>query len=309
VLGSWEVRQHFTFYVLRFTPYSLSVNPYEQFVATLAKIHRDARGLPLGAFPMPAHLPPSVNAPRALIFSPHPDDEVIIGALPLRLLRELNWRVVNVAVTQGSNPARQAERWQELTACCAHIGFGLVQSAPGGLDDINLAARDVDRAAWGRSVARIADILREHQPRAIFLPHDDDWNVTHIGTHHLVVDALKSLGPRFECLAVETEFWGAMRSPNLMVESSERDLVDLLIALSFHAGEVRRNPYHVRMPAWLIDNVRRGSELVGGQGGPAPDFQFATLYRLRRWRGGQFEDVFQGGKFLGVGESPSTLFS
>jgi len=87
------------------------------------------------------------------------------------------------------------------------------------------------------------------------------------------------------------------------------DVVDLLMALSFHAGEVQRNPYHVRMPAWLIDNVRRGGELVGGQGGPAPDFQFATLYRFRRWREGQFEDVFKGGNFLAAGESPATLFS
>jgi LmbE family N-acetylglucosaminyl deacetylase len=285
------------------------VNPYEQFVSSLAKIHRDARGLPLGCLPMAAHPPPAADAPRALIFSPHPDDEVIIGALPLRLLRELKWDVINVAVTQGSNPARKVERWKELTACCAHIGFGLVQAAPGGFEAINPAGRAADPAAWGRSVARIADILREHHPRAIFLPHDDDWNVTHIGTHHLVVDALKSLGPRFECFAVETEFWGAMRSPNLMVESTERDLVELLVALSFHGGEVKRNPYHVRMPAWLIDNVRRGSELVGGQGGPAPEFQFATLYRLRRWRDGQFEDVFTGGKFLAASESAGLLFS
>ena len=41
--------------------------------------------------------------------------------------------------------------------------------------------------------------------------------------------------------------------------------------------EVRRNPYHLRMPAWMMDNVRRGAELVGGQGSPAPDFCFCDL--------------------------------
>ena len=283
--------------------------PYEQFVSGLAKIHRDARGLPLGGVPMPAHPPPAAGAPQALIFSPHPDDEVIIGALPLRLLRELRWNVINVAVTLGSKKARRAERWIELTACCNSIGFGLVQTAPDGLEDITPEARVDKSGAWCHSVACIAEILNEHQPRAIFFPNDRDWNRTHIGTYHLVVDALRLLKSRFECLIVETEFWGAMRSPNLMVESTERDVVDLLIALSFHTGEVRRNPYHVRMPAWLIDNVRRGSELVGGQGGPAPDFQFATLYRMRRWRGGQFEDVFTGGKFLAADESAEVLFS
>ncbi len=41
---------------------------------------------------------------------------------------------------------------------------------------------------------------------------------THIGTHFLVMDALKSLPAKFECHVVETEFWGAMETPNLMVE-------------------------------------------------------------------------------------------
>jgi LmbE family N-acetylglucosaminyl deacetylase len=59
----------------------------------------------------------AANAPTALIFAPHPDDEVIIGGLPLRLLRELKLNVVNVAVTLGSRAERQAERWQELKNC------------------------------------------------------------------------------------------------------------------------------------------------------------------------------------------------
>ena len=285
------------------------MNPYTRFVSSFAQVLHDAQSLPLGGLPMPQHAKPAPDAPRALIFSPHPDDEVIIGALPLRLLRELKWNIINVAVTLGSKKARRAERWIELKACCNYIGFGLVQTAPGGLDHINAPARTAEPAAWSRSVARIAEILREHRPRAIFLPHDDDWNITHIGTHHLVADALRTLGDSFECLAVETEFWGAMRSPNLMVESSESDIADLLAALSFHVGEVKRNPYHIRMPAWLVDNVRRGGELVGGQGGAAPDFQFATLYRLRRWRNGRMEDLLEGGKFLSAKDSPAALFA
>jgi hypothetical protein len=47
---------------------------------------------------------------------------------------------------------------------------------------------------------------------------------------------------------------------------------------------------------------------VGGQGGAAPDFQFATLYRLRRWREGRFEEVLEGGKFLASNETPAALF-
>lgn len=284
------------------------MNPYVTFVAGLGRLLQAAKAAPLGSVPKPAHPAPSVQAPCALIFSPHPDDEVIIGGLALRLLREARWRVLNVAVTQGSNKARQAPRWQELQACCDYIGFGLIQTVPGGLEQITPAGRSAHPQGWAESVARVAAILRERQPRAIFFPHDDDWNSAHIGTHHLVVEALASLGPEFSCLTVETEFWGAMRTPNLMVELSQTDVVDLVTALSFHVGEVQRNPYHVRLPAWFIDNVRRGSELVGGQGGQAPDFQYATLYRLREWRGGQFQACALNPRFVPAGAAPGGAF-
>lgn len=285
------------------------MNPYETFVTEFSRVVRQGKDLPLGGLPTPKRAKPAPNAPRALIFSPHPDDEVIIGALPLRLLRELGWQVINVAVTQGSNKARQAARWKELQACCDYIGFGLVASSENGLEGINPQVRSADPKRWTDSVECIARILSEEKPQVVFFPHDDDWNVTHIGTHHLLVDALRSLGDGFSCFAVETEFWGAMDAPNLMVESSQRDVVDLITALSFHVGEVRRNPYHVRMPAWLMDNVRRGSELVGGQGGVAPDYLFATLYRMQRWKGGAFEAVLQKGRFVSQADDLRGLFA
>ncbi len=59
----------------------------------------------------------------------------------------------------------------------------------------------------------------------MFFPHEADWNSSHIGTHHLVVDALGAAGRRRSAAhVVETEFWGAMATPNLMVESSRRTL-------------------------------------------------------------------------------------
>jgi hypothetical protein len=57
-----------------------------------------------------------------------------------------------------------------------------------------------------------------------------------------------------------------------MIEVWAADVADLVAALSLHAGEVARNAFHLRLPAWMMDNVRRGAELVGGQGGTAPRF-------------------------------------
>jgi LmbE family N-acetylglucosaminyl deacetylase len=285
------------------------MNPYRQFVSDLARLVSEGKSFPLGGFP-PAprpELPP--DAPHALIFSPHPDDECIIGGLALRLQREAGFRIVNVAVTQGSNKARQAGRWEELTAACHHLGFGLVQTVPGGLEKINPKTREQDPAHWRHSVEVIANILAQEKPEVIFFPHETDWNSTHIGTHYLLVDALRLQPAAYRCFVVETEFWGAMATPNLMVESSVDDLADMMSALSFHVGEVKRNPYHLLVPAWMQDNVRRGGELVGGQGGAAPDFSFATLYRLREWHDGDFIDMYAGGRNVPAGVDAAQVFT
>jgi hypothetical protein len=284
------------------------MNPYETFVTEQARVLREGKSYPMAGFPPLPKPTIAPDAPKAMLFSPHPDDEAITGALPLRLLRELQWNVINVAVTQGSDKARQHERLKELAGCCQYLGFGLVQTRDYGLEGINVKTRQQNPAAWTASVERIADILAKHRPHVIFFPHEKDWNSTHIGTHFLLVDALTKLGSSIICYVVETEFWGAMEHPNLMVESSERDIIDLITALTFHVGEMKRNPYHLRFPAWLIDNVRRGGELVGGQGGAAPDFTFATLYRLRRWHDGKLEPVLQKGKFVSVNDTLATLF-
>jgi N-acetylglucosamine malate deacetylase 1 len=282
-------------------------NPYQALVESFARLLSEGEALsPVGLIP-PKRLGAAADAPSALIFAPHPDDEVIIGGLPLRLLREQRLNVINVAVTLGSRPERQAERWQELKNCCEYIGFGLVAPAERGLEGINPVAREQQPQRWHAAVEAISAILAAHRPSIVFLPHAEDWNKTHIGTHYLVLEALGQC-PGMACRVVETEFWGAMDAPNLMVESSAADVVDLVTALSLHVGEVARNPYHLRLPAWMMDNVRRGAELVGGQGSAAPRFAFATLYRLRRWVDGELHEVLERGQALSSQDDLSKLF-
>ena len=189
------------------------MNPYQQFVTETARLLKQARLQPLGGFPSFPQPVLAPNAPRILVFSPHPDDEVIIGGVALRLLRESGWRVVNVAVTLGSKQARQAGRLEELRACCQCIGFDLTLAGPSGLEGINPRRRQEDPAGWQSAVHIIAGILRDQAPRAILFPHDQDWNSTHVGVHWLVRDALELLGPGLDCLTLETEFWGAMATP------------------------------------------------------------------------------------------------
>jgi LmbE family N-acetylglucosaminyl deacetylase len=284
-------------------------NPYRSFVSRYVRLTRQAATLPLGGIP-PAQRPRVKNAaPKALLFSPHPDDECIVGGLPLRLLRELKMNVINVAVTQGSKKERQAARLAELKNACDYLGFGLITTREGGLEKINPEGRAQEPANWSAAVGIIANILADNTPHTVFIPHDQDYNTTHIGTHLLVLEAMQKLGPEFSCFVIETEFWAAIPAPNLMVESSAKEVADLVAATSFHVGEVQRNPYHLGLPAWMQDNVRRGAELVGGQGGVAPNYPFATLYRALKWTGGKLEKAFEGGRQMTSQDDLKTLFA
>jgi len=281
-------------------------NPYRRAADAFERSFREAAALPLGGFDDTSRR--SCNdARRVLIFSPHPDDECIIGGLPLRLLREEQFTVINVAVTQGSNVERQAERWEELIGACRFLGFESIQTRKNGLERISPSGKLESPDQWKTSVTAISQILREQEPAIVFFPHAEDWNTTHIGVHLLLMDALSCMSSSFSCTIVETEFWGAMNNPNVMIESSVEDAADLMAATSFHVKEVQRNPYHTRLPAWMMDNVRRGGELVTGQGGVAPNFTFATLYRLRAWRGGEMHDVLGQGTVVSTSDRISSV--
>jgi LmbE family N-acetylglucosaminyl deacetylase len=209
----------------------------------------------------------------------------------------------------GSNQERQQPRLAELQNACDWLGFELEMTAPNGLEKIRPETRANDPARWNDATKVIAELLAKHSPRVIFFPHEHDGNSAHVGTHFLIMDALKTLPENFQCALVETEFWASMASPNLMVESSVNDAADLIAALSFHVGEVKRNPYHLRLPAWMQDNVRRGAERVGGQGGVAPDFQLATLYKARQWKKGRAKNLFDGGRQVGIKDNPAEIFA
>lgn len=227
----------------------------------------------------------AADAPVVLLFSPHPDDECITGALPLRLLREGGYRVINLPITLGSNPRRQEERSHELERACTWLGFELREIEPGGLTHISTHARQKEPEAWAEKVEAVANLIAELQPAIVICPNEDDGHATHIGTHHLAIDALAHEG--HNCWLAQTEFWRAMVHPNLLVESGIADTADLVTALACHVGEVKRNPYHLRLTSWMADNVRRGAELIGGAGVEAPEFAFGTLYRLDRFDGEQ----------------------
>ena len=172
----------------------MSKNPYLPFASSFRQLVEQGVGLPLGGINKPSPTTTGeANAPVVLIFSPHPDDECIIGGLPLRLMRETGTRVVNVAVTLGSNKKRQQPRLAELRNACDYLGFELQETSQNGLERITLVDRKNEPEHWAAAVESIKAILSDWSPKAIFFPHLLDWNGTHVGVHHLVIDALATL--------------------------------------------------------------------------------------------------------------------
>lgn len=265
-------------------------DPYLSFVSKFARLA--AQSLPLPepkAEPLPDSFIPKrlSQKPCALLFTPHPDDECLTGALPLRLHQEADWQIINVAVTLGSKVERRAARWAELAQACKVLDFDVMQAVPGGFSTVRRELRDTQLKIWEKMAQRLAEIITRYEPQAVFLPHAHDEHYTHIGTHLLVMDALTQMPKEFACPIVQTEWWQPLEAPNLLIGITKNDSARLLKALSCHAGEVSRNPYHMRFPAYLIDSVRRGSERVGGAGAPGVAMDFAMLYRVDRWENGR----------------------
>jgi len=283
--------------------------PFAAYVAGFEDLLSSGHGLHASVARAPKLPALTRDAPVCLMFSPHPDDEAISGALPWRLRAQSGWRVVNIAVTLGSNTQRRDARWSELCACCAFLGFDPV-SASGethhGLERISRMTQQTDRPHWGNCVARVAALIALYRPRLIVFPHADDGHAVHIGTHLLVKDALLRLGPDLQVYLALSEYWNTQSDPGLMVELGNSDVAALIGALSQHVGEVRRNPYHLSLPAWFIDSVRRGAERVRPPGSPAPEFRFASLYGWERWTGAIGQPM--GGQLLPVGASLADLF-
>lgn len=278
-------------------------NPFHNLLTHRTKSFNDLRSY---TPPTPtALLQATPNTLDILIFSPHPDDECIIGGLALRLQQENNYTVGNVAVTLGSNEARQLERLQELKNACAHLNFHLIETAPHGLSNINLKNRNAPNPTrWQEAVTTIANLLTQYQPKIILFPHADDSNGTHVGTHWLVQDALALMPNTFTTLCIETEYWHPMKQPNLLLELSTNHVAHLMQALSYHTGEIARNPYHLRLPDWMSDTVRR-AEIVGGQGSTAPEFNFGIMYGVKKWEQGKLTPVTTHNKIISSAENIS----
>ncbi len=226
-----------------------------------------------------------------MILSPHPDDESIIGSLALRLAQENKAHVINVAATLGSKTERQEARRKELKAACDFLEMELFT-----LND-----------DWKKKSKELKTLIQQHNPHLILAPHSKDHHPTHIKTSLLLKDVLAGL-KKNNLLVAWTEFWFPLIKPNLLVEVPCEILAMQMQGLSKHVGEIARNPYHLRLPAWMMDNVRRGAEFIPRPGGKAPPMAFGVLYQLQLAQNGKLTTVKLPEAFLGSSQNIGQIF-
>ena len=208
-----------------------------------------------------------------LILSPHPDDESIIGSLPLRLMHENNAHIINIAVTLGSKKTRQKPRLKELQNACTFLEM-----------DLDVLSED-----WSVKAKELKSLIQKYQPHLILAPHLKDHHPTHIKTGKLLEKVLKN--SKLNLMVAWTEFWGAIENPNCLIEVPN-EIVELQMkALAMHTGEISRSPYHLRLPAWMMDNVRRGGEIISNVGGEVPQMPFGVIYHLQVLKKGKLSNA------------------
>ncbi len=207
-------------------------------------------------------LPKSQNF-NILIVSPHPDDECLMAGYALRLMHELKAQVWVLPFSLGSNVPRQQARTIELDHALKRLGFFRF-----GQDCVRNHPNAIEAA------------LKQLQPGFLFSPHANDHHPVHIETHFACKVAIQNyLAHQNETLNwVQSEFWQNASQPNLCVNLHATEVIQMGEALLCHAGEVERNPYHLRLPAWCMDQARRGAEVVGTAGAVAPAIVFAQNY-------------------------------
>ena len=226
---------------------------------------------------------------QVLLCSPHPDDEALSGMLALRMA-ETGAQVTNLALTLGSDTARKDERLREMRASCDALGFGW-QELDSLVGTVSPLTKGQDPARWRKCVNSLLEVFFASSPVVVLFPHCRERHPTHAGVHHLASAALLEYTGERQCevLGVQWEYWSPLVTANLLLGMTPELAARGVAALALHEGEMRRNPYHLREPARLIDNVRRGSEFLGGYGAAGTSFVFGALYYVSRFVNG-FEE-------------------
>jgi len=211
-----------------------------------------------------------------LSVSPHPDDELIGAGATLMALRDVGWRVVNLACCLG-RPADLDRRRAELTEACRLAGFELLipdgLPAIGAENDLALAQRVLSGAIVGA--------LEQTSAELIIGPSPHDGHHGHEVVGRALRDAVEDRGEPAHVM-----FWGLWSDlplPNLLVPFGPARLAEVQRALAAHASQLARNRFDRLVEARAAANAVLGPERVFGFGTRGADHEYAELLTHASW--------------------------
>lgn len=174
----------------------------------------------------------------AMVFAPHPDDEIIGPGGTLCLAARQYIPIIEVVFTDGSaglspeipESELAAQRKAEVQAVAEFIGLKKV---------IFLDYPDQNLKKTPQSTEKVKELLREYRPGAVFLPFIIDYHWDHVQSNRIVVEAAGGLD-------YEPEFWcyeaSAPILPNVIVNISE--VIELKKqAIAMYASQQATNDY------------------------------------------------------------------
>ncbi len=240
----------------------MSNTSYSQYVESIAQQYAQLSAQSFSLLPLlkPANLS---DQPRILILAPHPDDECLMAGCALRMQEEWNAKVTVVPFSFGSDPSRRTARSLELKEAVSVLGFQLYSRA--SLDKIT----DVE----------FMDAVKKINPEILISPHPQDLHPTHVEAAVMAKEIVHtSVQP---ITWIQTEYWQAAKTPTHFIPLSSKQVIKIGEALMKHVGEISRNPYHLSLPAWYMDQARRAPEVLGSGFGGKSNAMFGQLLTIK----------------------------
>ncbi|HEY6193593.1 MAG TPA: PIG-L family deacetylase [Candidatus Eisenbacteria bacterium] len=169
------------------------MNPYENFVRDFTRLLKHGQALPLGGVPPLQQPRRAADAPRALIFSPHPDDEVIGGGGTLLDVVAAGGAVTIVQVTDGSDSAAfirepEAVRTQVRLDEARRVADGL-----GARELVCLRADNRALRATPELAGQFRELLERVRPGVVLAPSFTDIHPDHQIVLALLARALRQV--------------------------------------------------------------------------------------------------------------------
>lgn len=155
---------------------------------------------------------------RVLILSPHPDDDIIGCGGTIHKYHQKGTEITSVYMTDGrkGNPGYNEKELVSIRREEARKASTII-----GIDNlIFLDNRDSELSPTSKVIEKLAKIIKDLKPEAVFLPFLLDNHPDHIATNHIFVQSIKDYDDSIACFGYE--IWTPLSALNCIVDITDQ---------------------------------------------------------------------------------------